>query len=49
MQTVCRRDGDEYVIDGAKTWISLIDVCDYLLTFATLKPRAVAATRSAPS
>jgi alkylation response protein AidB-like acyl-CoA dehydrogenase len=36
MQTVCRRDGDEYVIDGAKTWISLIDVCDYLLTFATL-------------
>lgn len=37
MQTVCRREGEEYVIDGAKTWISLIDVCDYLLTFATLK------------
>ncbi|WP_354698556.1 Acyl-CoA dehydrogenase [Paraconexibacter sp. AEG42_29] len=36
MQTICRRDGDEYVIDGAKTWISLIDVCDYVLTFATL-------------
>ncbi|MBK5218400.1 MAG: acyl-CoA dehydrogenase family protein [Thermoleophilia bacterium] len=40
MQTVCRRDGDEYVIDGAKTWISLINVCDYLLTFATLEKGA---------
>ncbi|WP_205698797.1 acyl-CoA dehydrogenase family protein [Conexibacter sp. SYSU D00693] len=36
MQTTCRREGDHYVIDGAKTWISLIDVCDYVLTFATL-------------
>lgn len=45
MQTVCRRDGDEYVIDGAKTWISLIDVCDYLLTFATLA-KGGGATRS---
>ena len=36
MQTTCRREGDEYVINGAKTWISLIDVCDYLMTFATL-------------
>jgi alkylation response protein AidB-like acyl-CoA dehydrogenase len=40
MQTVCRREGDEYVIDGAKTWISQIDECDYLLTFATLKKGA---------
>ncbi|HTR73939.1 MAG TPA: acyl-CoA dehydrogenase family protein [Solirubrobacterales bacterium] len=37
MQTVCRRDGDDYVIDGAKTWISQIDECNYLLTFATLE------------
>ena len=36
MHTVCRRDGDEYVIDGQKTWISFLDVCDWLLTFATL-------------
>jgi len=40
MQTVCRREGDEYVINGAKTWISLIDVCDYLFTFATLEKGA---------
>lgn len=36
MQTTCSRDGDDYVINGAKTWISLIDVCDWVLTFATL-------------
>jgi alkylation response protein AidB-like acyl-CoA dehydrogenase len=36
MQTACRREGDEYVINGAKTWISLIDHCDYVLTFAKL-------------
>lgn len=36
MQTVCKRQGSGYVLNGAKTWISLIDVCDYLLTFATL-------------
>jgi alkylation response protein AidB-like acyl-CoA dehydrogenase len=35
MTTTCRREGDEYVIDGAKTWISFIDVCDWLITFAT--------------
>jgi alkylation response protein AidB-like acyl-CoA dehydrogenase len=36
MTTSCRREGDEYVIDGQKTWISFIDVCDWLITFATL-------------
>lgn len=36
MTTGCRREGDEYVIDGQKTWISFIDVCDWLITFATL-------------
>ncbi|HVT00253.1 MAG TPA: acyl-CoA dehydrogenase family protein [Solirubrobacterales bacterium] len=36
MHTVCRRDGDAYVIDGQKAWISFIDVCDWLITFATL-------------
>jgi alkylation response protein AidB-like acyl-CoA dehydrogenase len=36
MQTVCRRDGDDYLIDGQKAWISFIDVCDWLITFATL-------------
>ena len=36
MHTVCRRDGDDYLIDGQKAWISFIDVCDWLITFATL-------------
>jgi alkylation response protein AidB-like acyl-CoA dehydrogenase len=36
MQTVCKRDGDSYVINGQKTWISLIDHCDWIVTFATL-------------
>jgi alkylation response protein AidB-like acyl-CoA dehydrogenase len=36
MQTTCRRDGDGYVLNGAKTWISLIEQCQWLITFATL-------------
>lgn len=36
MHTVCRRVGDDYIIDGQKTWISFIDICDWILTFATL-------------
>ncbi len=36
MRTTCRRDGDEYVIDGAKAWISMLDVADWFLTFATI-------------
>jgi alkylation response protein AidB-like acyl-CoA dehydrogenase len=36
MATRCRRDGDTYVIDGAKAWISMLDVGDWFLTFATL-------------
>jgi len=36
MHTTCRRVGDDYVINGAKTWTSNIGYCDWLLTFATL-------------
>ncbi|HKP17914.1 MAG TPA: acyl-CoA dehydrogenase family protein [Gaiellaceae bacterium] len=36
MQTSCRREGDEYVINGAKAWISMLDVGSWFLTFATL-------------
>jgi alkylation response protein AidB-like acyl-CoA dehydrogenase len=36
MTTTCRRDGDSYVIDGAKAWISMLDHADWFLTFATL-------------
>jgi alkylation response protein AidB-like acyl-CoA dehydrogenase len=37
MHTTCRRDGDSYVINGQKTWISFLDVCDWIVTFATLE------------
>jgi alkylation response protein AidB-like acyl-CoA dehydrogenase len=36
MQTTCRREGDEYVISGAKAWISMLDVGSWFLTFASL-------------
>lgn len=36
MDTVCRRDGDDYVISGAKMWISFLDVASFYLTFAHL-------------
>lgn len=36
MATTCRRDGDCYVITGAKAWISMLDVAEWFLTFATL-------------
>ena len=38
MATRCRREGDEYVISGAKAWISMLDHADWFLTFATLDP-----------
>jgi alkylation response protein AidB-like acyl-CoA dehydrogenase len=38
MQTRCRRDGEGYVLNGAKTWTSQLTECDWLLTFATLDP-----------
>lgn len=36
MATTCWRDGDSYVISGAKAWISMLDVADWFITFATL-------------
>jgi glutaryl-CoA dehydrogenase (non-decarboxylating) len=36
METTARRDGDEYVLNGTKTWISNLDSSDWFLTFATL-------------
>jgi alkylation response protein AidB-like acyl-CoA dehydrogenase len=35
MQTTYRREGDEFVINGAKAWISNLSIASYLLTFAT--------------
>ncbi|MEX2194327.1 MAG: acyl-CoA dehydrogenase family protein [Thermoleophilaceae bacterium] len=39
MHTTCRRDGDSYVIQGQKTWISFIGLSDWLITFARLDGR----------
>lgn len=35
METTCRRDGDGFVINGAKTWITNIDIASFIVTFAT--------------
>ena len=34
--TTARRDGDSYVLNGSKIWISLADIADHFLVFATL-------------
>jgi len=34
MQTTARREGNNYVLNGSKTWISLCDVADHFLIFA---------------
>lgn len=36
MTTTARRDGDSYVINGSKLWISLADLADNFLVFATV-------------
>jgi alkylation response protein AidB-like acyl-CoA dehydrogenase len=35
MATTYRQDGDSFVLNGAKAWISMLDVGDWFLTFAT--------------
>ncbi|MBB6450193.1 glutaryl-CoA dehydrogenase (non-decarboxylating) [Geomicrobium halophilum] len=34
MNSTAKRDGDEYILNGSKTWISLCDIADYFLVFA---------------
>lgn len=34
MQTTARHSGNEYILNGSKTWISLCDVADHFLIFA---------------
>jgi glutaryl-CoA dehydrogenase (non-decarboxylating) len=36
LSTTARRDGDDYVLNGSKIWISLADIADHFLVFATL-------------
>ncbi|WP_134143484.1 acyl-CoA dehydrogenase family protein [Paraburkholderia sp. BL6665CI2N2] len=38
MRTRAVRDGDHYVLNGNKVWISMIGSCRWILTFATLDP-----------
>src|SRR5699024_3402666 len=34
MQTTATKDGDYYILNGSKTWISLCDTADHFLVFA---------------
>lgn len=34
MQTTARKEGDYYILNGQKTWISLCDVADHFIVFA---------------
>ena len=36
LATTARRDGDSYVLNGQKIWISLADLADHFLVFATV-------------
>jgi len=36
MTTTYRRDGDEFVLNGAKAWISNLDIAEFFVTFATM-------------
>jgi alkylation response protein AidB-like acyl-CoA dehydrogenase len=35
LETTYRKDGDSFVINGAKAWISNVDHADFIVTFAT--------------
>ena len=36
LRTTARRDGDSYVLNGSKLWISLAGIADHFLVFATV-------------
>jgi len=40
MRTRAVRDGDHYVLNGTKVWISMVEKARWILTFATLDPSA---------
>lgn len=40
METTAVKDGDYYLLNGSKTWISLCDVADHFLIFAKTNPGA---------
>jgi glutaryl-CoA dehydrogenase (non-decarboxylating) len=36
LRTRAVRDGDDYILNGTKVWISMIESCKWILTFATV-------------
>ncbi|TMB85274.1 MAG: butyryl-CoA dehydrogenase, partial [Chloroflexi bacterium] len=36
LSSTARRDGDRYILNGSKVWISLADTADHFLVFATV-------------
>src|SRR6201989_3581539 len=40
MKTTARRDGDRYILNGSKNWISYANVADHALVFAKTDPSA---------
>jgi glutaryl-CoA dehydrogenase (non-decarboxylating) len=40
LSTTARRDGDRYILNGSKIWISLADTADHFLVFATVDKAA---------
>lgn len=38
MKTIARRDGNRYIINGSKHWISNLDHAEWFITFATVDP-----------
>src|SRR3954471_23943417 len=36
LQSTARRDGDGYILNGQKQWISLADIADHFLVFASV-------------
>ena len=46
MTTSARREGDEYVINGEKVWISRVEASDYLVLMARTTPREEAEKRT---
>ena len=36
LATTARRDGDRYLLNGQKIWISLADLADHFLVFASV-------------
>ncbi len=40
MRSTARREGDHYILNGEKVWISLADVADHFLVFAKTDPQA---------